>query len=248
MASTAAEISDQEKLLGKAYVDILVIPFEEKYEEKWEEETYWAAVEVFKTKSKEIGYEDPFEFLSKYQITSYEDIRDKNKAGPPACFREGWISPLVGSKLDTMAAIAPLEHVSGPEYSGAEPIVVLDFWATWCPPCVSAGPELSELSEKYRGRVAIVGVNNESMFRPKKHSVAEVKSFLAKNKDGFRYTVYVDTPEGHARDSVYKTTEYQAIPCVIVVANGVVTFAGPPQEAFKAALERALEDVPAKEE
>ncbi|KAF9272907.1 alpha 1,2-mannosyltransferase 2.4.1 [Mortierella alpina] len=248
MASTAVETPSQEELLEKAYVDILLVPFEEKYDEAWEEDTYWAAVEVFKAKSKEIGYEDPFEVLSKYKLTSFDDIRDKRKAGPPACFREGWISPLVGTKLDTVAAIAPLEHVNGREYSGAEPIVVLDFWATWCYPCVLAGPELSELSEKHAGRVAIVGVNNESMFREREHNAAEVKSFLTENKDGFRYTVYVDTPEGHARESVYKKTEYKAIPCVIVVVNGTVTFVGPPQEAFKAALEKALVEVPAKEE
>ena len=63
-----------------------------------------------------------------------------------------------------------------------------------------AGPELSELSEKHAGRVAIVGVNNESMFLKKEHDVGEVKSFLNGNKEGFRYTVYVDTPEGHAKE------------------------------------------------
>ncbi|KAF9964578.1 hypothetical protein BGZ70_006250 [Mortierella alpina] len=248
MALKAVETPSQQERLENAYVDILVTPFEEKYEETWEEDPFWEAVKVFKVKSKEIGYEDPFEVLSKYKLTSFENIRDKRKAGPPACFREGWTSPLVGTKLDTVAAIAPLEHVNGRPYSGAEPIVVLDFWATWCYPCVLAGPELSELSEKYAGRVAIVGVNNESMFVQKDHDVAELKSFLTTNKDGFRYTVYIDTPEGYARDSVYKAAEYKAIPCVIVVVNGIVTFVGPPQEAFKAALEKAVEEVPAKEE
>jgi len=48
--------------------------------------------------------------------------------------------------------------------------------------------------------------------------------------------------------AVYKKTEYKAIPCVIVVANGIVTFVGPPQEAFKVALEKAVEEIPTKEE
>ncbi len=56
------------------------------------------------------------------------------------------------------------------------------------------------MAEKHAGRVAIVGVNNESMFRAKEHDVAHVRSFLTENKDGFRYTVYVDTAEGHARE------------------------------------------------
>ncbi|KAF9175936.1 hypothetical protein BGX21_008346 [Mortierella sp. AD011] len=244
----AQELSEKELKLRDAYYDILTSPFEDTYEDKWEEDPYWVAVESFKKRSKEIGYEDPFEVLNKYKINSYESIRDKLKAGPPACFREGWKSPLVGTELDTIAAIGPLEHVNGRKYLGEERIVVLDFWATWCPPCVKAGPELSELAEKHAGQVAIVGVNNDSMFTEKEHDVEKLKTFLEEKKQGFRYTVYIDTPEGHARDSVYKKTEYRAIPCVIVVVGGVVTYVGCPDENFKNALEVALAPITAKEE
>jgi thiol-disulfide isomerase/thioredoxin len=34
-----------------------------------------------------------------------------------------------------------------------------------CEPCVRAAPELSDLTKQYARRVAIVGVNNENMFR-----------------------------------------------------------------------------------
>ncbi len=39
-------------------------------------------------------------------------------------------------------------------------LVVLDFWATWCGPCVQGMPALERLHAKYRGRgVEIVGIN-----------------------------------------------------------------------------------------
>jgi thioredoxin 1 len=36
---------------------------------------------------------------------------------------------------------------------------LVDFWATWCPPCRVIGPIVENLSKKYEGKVLVTKVN-----------------------------------------------------------------------------------------
>ena len=52
--------------------------------------------------------------------------------------------------------------------------VVLNFWATWCPPCRAELPELQAAHERYAREVAVVGVNQAE-------PTAAVTAFLGQN-------------------------------------------------------------------
>lgn len=38
-------------------------------------------------------------------------------------------------------------------------IVILDFWATWCPPCRKGIPDLIKLQKKYKDQLVIIGIS-----------------------------------------------------------------------------------------
>src|SRR5215469_12696634 len=44
--------------------------------------------------------------------------------------------------------------VSVPDFGGK--VLVLNFWATWCPPCVEETPSLSRFAAEYQGKAVVV--------------------------------------------------------------------------------------------
>ena len=76
------------------------------------------------------------------------------------------------------------------------------FFFFRCEPCLETGPELSDLADEFSGRLALVGINNESVFGETKAPNREkLCNFLEENSDGFRYTIVIDNAEGHAKES-----------------------------------------------
>ena len=65
-------------------------------------------------------------------------------------------------------------------------VLIVDFWATYCPPCVRQVPQLAELSRKYRAQgLEVVGLTSDD-----KADQQQVVEFL--KKAGADYTIGYD--------------------------------------------------------
>ncbi|UCH83490.1 MAG: redoxin family protein [Candidatus Latescibacterota bacterium] len=111
-------------------------------------------------------------------------------------------------------------------------VYVVDFWATWCKPCVASIPHIAGLSKKYQGKATVIGMN---IWQP---DPAEVEPFVKNMGDKMPYAVATDVvAEGAEADTGKMAVAWmnaagqRGIPAVFIVdANGKVAWIGHPGE------------------
>jgi len=65
-----------------------------------------------------------------------------------------------------------------------EGIVLIDFFADWCMPCVMMSPIMDDISEKFKGKIKVGKVNIEdNQDIAKKYEVSSIPNFIVL-KDG----------------------------------------------------------------
>lgn len=74
------------------------------------------------------------------------------------------------------------------DYKGK--VVLLNFWATWCPPCRAEMPDLVKMQREYKGSLQVIGVT----YPPQ--TVGEVRRFTRRLK--INYPVALGTKETKA--------------------------------------------------
>lgn len=90
--------------------------------------------------------------------------------------------------------------------------LLIDFWATWCSPCIAVLPELAEIYNETRGKgLTFLAVDQDN-------DPAKASSFL--QKKGYTWPDFTD-PDGE----VHKQLGYEGLPHVILVdSTGTIVY------------------------
>ncbi len=96
-------------------------------------------------------------------------------AAPPAPWE---IDEIIGMSAPDFT----LKSVSGEDTSLSSfrgKVVVLNFWATWCPPCVKEMPSLNKLYKNYKEQgIIVIAASTDN-------SIAKINKFLKRNPVDF---------------------------------------------------------------
>jgi thiol-disulfide isomerase/thioredoxin len=106
-------------------------------------------------------------------------------------------------------------------------VYVIECWATWCGPCRAAIPHVSQLQEKYKDSVIVIGQN---MWE---HDEDLVAPFVKEMGEKMNYRVVLDNkfadPEGAMATSWMKAAGQNGIPCSFIVdQSGKIAWIGHP--------------------
>jgi thiol-disulfide isomerase/thioredoxin len=109
-------------------------------------------------------------------------------------------------------------------------VVVVEFWATWCPPCRTSIPHLTDMQKKFKDAI-FIGVTDEES--------DVVKKFVTKMGDKMEYVVAIDDA-GQTSKGYMREFGVNGIPHAFIVdKEGRVVWHGHPM----AGLDKALEEV-----
>lgn len=142
------------------------------------------------------------------------------------------------------------QFVKGESVDGFEEgkVYVVEFWATWCGPCIAAFPHISELQKDYGDKVQVVGVNiwDRKQDRETKEFsesqgdwVQRISEFVDDQGDRMGYTVALEQDTKMA-DNWMVAAGRNGIPSAFIVdGKGKVAWVGHPMsidESLEAAV------------
>ncbi|WP_417359296.1 TlpA family protein disulfide reductase [Galbibacter sp.] len=113
-----------------------------------------------------------------------------------------------------------LQNLEGNRYSFKDTqgkVVLLNFWATWCPPCIAEMPSMQELYNDYGDQIVFVFVSQE----PKE----KIQGFLDKHNYNFPvYQAISEPPAAFNHKSIPQTYLVDKAGNIVIDKNGAANW------------------------
>lgn len=116
-------------------------------------------------------------------------------------------------------------------------VFVIEFWATWCGPCIRGMPHVSKLQKQYQDKgLVVVGVTNEDP----RQSAAAIEKWVRNMGFVLQYTAALD--DDHATERAYMDAfKKEGIPqCFVVDKQGKLVWEGHPMFGLDAVVAAVL--------
>src|SRR5262245_14585780 len=119
-------------------------------------------------------------------------------------------------------------------------VYVVEFWATWCPPCRESIPHLTQIQKEFKDKnVTVIGVASSERGTGG-DVLVKLKKFVQERGDEMSYTVAYDSDRSMSK-SWMEPAGQNGIPCAFIVGkDGKVAWIGHPMNGLDKAVRSAL--------
>lgn len=134
----------------------------------------------------------------------------------------------VGDKAPNLEGVTWIQGHEMNEFESGH-VYVLDFWATWCGPCIRSIPDINALHNEYKDQnVHVIGV----AIWPRDGMVPTEQFVEARGSD-MAYAIAADNKDGDIARSFMKAAGRKGIPTAMVInQEGNIAWIGHPMEGL----------------
>ncbi|MEO8085960.1 MAG: TlpA disulfide reductase family protein [Bacteroidota bacterium] len=125
------------------------------------------------------------------------------------------IAGFFSQEVDAQSRIVKFDTIDSLLHQNSAPVLVLNFWATWCKPCVTELPYIEELNKKYGSsgvKVILVSLDFKREFG------SRVKPFIERNKITSE-VLLLDEPDYNSWIDKVDSSWSGAIPATVVITG-----------------------------
>jgi len=135
---------------------------------------------------------------------------------------------MIGSKAPALSIEEWMKGSSVESFAPGQ-IYVVEFWATWCPPCLKSIPHLTELQKEYAAsNVTVIGVASSERPKTVEEKRAGLLKFIEGKGDAMAYTIGFD-PDRSMSETWMKPAKQNGIPTSFIVdKTGTIAWIGSP--------------------